>query len=64
MDVVAGQLYHLDIDKIPLLKAAKNIIQQLTYTIIVNSQNVKLEEVSKYGIDINMSPGWENYKNQ
>lgn len=64
MDVVAGQLYHLDIEKIQLLKAAKNMIQHLNYTIRVNSQIIGLEEVSRYGIDIKMSPGWENYKNR
>ena len=63
MDVVAGHLYHLNSDKIPLLRAAKDYIDKLDYTISVNSKTVNLDEVADYGIDIMMSPGWRDYNN-
>lgn len=63
MDVVAGNLYHLNSDKIPLLRAAKDYIDKLDYTISVNSKTVNLDEVADYGIDIMMSPGWKDYNN-
>ncbi|MBR1461776.1 MAG: DUF362 domain-containing protein [Prevotella sp.] len=62
MDVVAGNLYHLNLDRIPLLREAmKNVEQIDEYSIIVNSEERKLDDVSNYGIDIEMSPGWRDY---
>lgn len=63
MDVVAGNLYHINTDKVPLLKAAKESVDKLDYTITLNSKIIKLNEVADYGIDIMMSPGWRNYNN-
>ena len=63
MDVVAGSMYHLNVDKIPLLKAAKQHVDKLDYTIILNNKKINLNEVTNYGIDIIMSPGWEDYNN-
>lgn len=61
MDVVAAKLYHLNDSRIPLIREARKIIDNIDYSIIVNSKKLKLNEVSAYGIDINMSPGWEDY---
>lgn len=61
MDVVAGELYHLNSNRIPLLDYARGIVKTLKNTIIVNSKLVELEEVKNYGIDIVMSPGWVDY---
>jgi len=63
MDVVAGNLYHINTDKVPLIKAAKESVDKLDYTITLNSKIIKLNEVIDYGIDIMMSPGWKNYNN-
>ncbi|MBQ3950039.1 MAG: DUF362 domain-containing protein [Bacteroidales bacterium] len=61
LDSVAGELYHLNFNRIPLLKEARKYIADLKYTISVNSSEVMLDEVAKYGIDIKMSPGWADY---
>ncbi|MCR4965144.1 MAG: DUF362 domain-containing protein [Bacteroidales bacterium] len=63
MDVVAGELYHLNPARIPLLNAARNHIQNLKYAIKVDSKEIDLDEVKNYGIDIRMSPGWMDYNN-
>ena len=61
MDVVAGELYHLNYQRIPLLREARGFINKTEYKIVVNSEHVLLNDVAKYGIDINMSPGWVDY---
>lgn len=63
MDIVAGYLYHLNIDRIPLLKTAKNFIDGIEYSISFNSKKIMLDDVPDYGIDIMMSPGWVDYNN-
>ena len=61
MDVVAGELYHLNYQRIPLLREAHEIINKTEYSITVNSKHTLLDDVVKHGIDINMSPGWVDY---
>lgn len=61
MDVVAGELYHLNYQRIPLLREARGFINNTEYTIAVNSKQTSLNDIAKYGIDINMSPGWVDY---
>lgn len=61
MDVTAGYLYHLNIDKIPLLKESLKYVNGLDYIVLVNSKEVSLERVSDYGIDIEMTSGWKDY---
>lgn len=61
MDVVAGHLYHLNHDKIPLLREAKNILSGEEYKIVFDSKEIMMKDVSRFGIDIQMSPGWQDY---
>lgn len=61
MDVAASKLYHLDLSKIPLLREANRYIENDNNIIKVNSQEVKLEQLTAFGINIKMSPGWEDY---
>lgn len=61
IDVVAGELYHMNYQRIPLLNEARKFVDKTDYTITVNSTIVSLNEVAKYGIDILMSPGWVDY---
>lgn len=61
LDVVAGELYHLNYQRIPLLNEARKFVDKTDYTIMVNSTNISLNEVTRYGIDILMSPGWIDY---
>lgn len=61
MDVMAGELYHLNYKRIPLLREARGFIKESEYTIAFNSKHILLDDVAKYGIDISMSPGWVDY---
>lgn len=61
MDVVAGKLYHINIDKVPLLREAAKYVLKEDYSIFVNSKVVSFNDVEDFGIDIKMSPGWINY---
>lgn len=61
MDVSAGMFYHLNEDKIPLLKAAREIVDNSEYTLTLNSKKVSLTDLKEVGIDIEMSPGWLHY---
>lgn len=63
LDVVAAHLYHLNISKIPLINAAQQQLGTTDYTIIANSQKISMEDVSSFGIDIKLSPGWADYDN-
>ena len=61
MDAVAGNLYHLNHSRIPILNEARKIVDNLDYRITINSEEVSIERVLDCGIDIIMSPGWVNY---
>jgi len=61
MDTIAGELYHLNYKRIPLLNEARKFLNNIEYTITVNSTITSLDEVSQYGIDVLMSPGWVDY---
>ena len=61
MDVVAGHLYHLKIEKIPLLKEAAKLIESVKYKLLMNTKEISLNDISDYGIDITMTSGWQNY---
>ena len=63
MDVVAGHLYHLNHDRIPLLREAQKMLKGSDCKIIINSKEISLDEVAHYGIDVQMSPGWQDYNN-
>lgn len=61
MDVVAGELYHLKYNRIPLLNQARKIVNNKDYNLSVNQIPVSLDDIAEYGIDILMSPGWVEY---
>lgn len=61
MDEVAGRLFKLNLDKVPLLKEAKRINQQKTIDYYINGNKVKLVDVDAYAVDVIMPPGWVNY---
>lgn len=62
MDVVAGHLYHLDEERIPLLRTANEFVDINDCKILLDSKEATLNEVRAYGIDIRMSPGWVDYR--
>lgn len=62
-DIVAGRLLSMDVDCIPLLKAASNIISGSDCQICVNGNKASIDSLDKYSVEANMPPGWINYKN-
>lgn len=61
MDEVAGKLYKLNIDKIPLLKEVKRLNGQKSISYYVNGRKIELSDYDSYAIDVIMPPGWINY---
>lgn len=61
-DIVAGHLLSMDINCIPLLKAASNIISGSDCQICVNGNKASIDSLNSYSVKAQMSPGWINYK--
>jgi len=63
MDVAYGFLLKLKHEKIPLLKKAKELVDKMKYSISLNKNEVSMESLVDYSIDVIMPPGWQNYDN-
>lgn len=61
MDEVMGNLFHLDISRIPLLKIASQCNKDKNLEITINDKKVFMGLVREYGIDVKMSSGWVHY---
>ncbi len=61
MDEIIGYLYRMDIDKIPLLKEAKNRNINKEVELYLNGEITHLKNLLKYSTDVIMPPGWVNY---
>ncbi len=61
MDEIMGYIFSLDIDKVPLLKAAmkQNINKEKEF--IINGLIVGCESVKALKTDVRLAPGWVNY---
>lgn len=64
MDEVAGRLFKLDLDKVPLLKEAKRLNKNKSIDYYINGNKVELSAVDEYAVDVVMPPGWINYNKQ
>lgn len=64
MDEVAGRLFRLNIDKVPLLKEAKRLNQNKDIDYFINGVKCKLSDMDAYSTDVIMPPGWINYDKQ
>lgn len=64
MDIVAGTLMDLNIDKIPLLKAATDIVGGKSFTIMMNDRSVSLKDLRAYAVKAELPPGWVDYNKQ
>ncbi len=60
-DEVAGNLFKLRIDRIPLLKQAAKINTKTEYDIILNGCKVKMEDIRNVGISAEVPKGWIGY---
>lgn len=61
MDVVAGNLFNLNISRVPLLKEAQRVIENRIIRYEINGEEVSLDDIKKYSTDVKMSPGWVDY---
>lgn len=61
MDVIAGKLFSLDIEKVPLLRQANDIIKDRDVNYILNGQVVSIEEILKLKTNVQLADGWVNY---
>lgn len=62
MDIVMGYLYSLDIEKIPSLRAAKELIDLHDCDLIINQKESSIMDLEKLAVEVEMAPGWVNYK--
>lgn len=61
MDLIMGHLFSLNIDKIPNLKAAKDLLNIEKCELYINGTKSDIDDLKKYSVKVKMSPGWENY---
>jgi len=59
MDLIVGNIFRLNIDKIPLLKEAQKMVKD--YSIYLNGKKISIEEINNISLDVIMPPGWTNY---
>lgn len=64
MDEVAGRLFKLNLDKIPLLKEAKRLNDNKNIEYLINGNKVRLSDVDEFAVDVLMPPGWTNYNKE
>ncbi len=61
MDEVAGLLFNLNLDRIPLLKESKRLNKEKDIDYYINGAKVNLDDVRKYSTDVVLPPGWVDY---
>lgn len=59
MDLIVGNIFRLNIDKIPLLKEAKKMVKD--YSIYLNGKKISIEDINDISMEVIMPPGWTNY---
>ena len=60
-DICAATLMEFDIDKISLLRNAKDIIKDKQIHILLNEKDINLKELSSLSIQTQAAPGWLGY---
>jgi uncharacterized protein (DUF362 family) len=63
-DLVHATIMGLELDKIPLLQAAKDIANGESTNLLLNGKVVKLAEFRSIALNAIMPPGWVSYKDQ
>ena len=64
MDEVAGRLFRLNQEKVPLLKEANRLNQVKKIEYFLNGKECDLSDFDDYSMDVIMPPGWVNYNKQ
>ena len=61
MDVVAGKLFRLNIDRIPLLKVANKLIQDIDLKLVIDGKESTIRDLEDISTSVLMPPGWVDY---
>ncbi len=61
MDVIAGLLFNLNIEKIPLLKIANKLTQNIDLKLTINGVDSTIDDIKEISTDVLMPPGWIDY---
>lgn len=61
MDIVAGSIMGMNIDKIPLLKNASKWIENKSFSINLNNRDIDIKDLKSISVKAIMPPGWMNY---
>ena len=61
MDIVAGQLMGMEVEKISLLRNAKDWLKDKLCLLTVNQKQTEISDLEKYTVKAIMPPGWLNY---
>jgi len=64
MDEVAGRLFRLNIERIPLLKEAKRLNHDRIIDYYIDGVKCNLSDIDAYSTNVIMPPGWVNYDKQ
>lgn len=64
MDIVAGRLLGLDVEKIPLVNAAIHILGDAPKELTLNGKNISMNDLNKYSVKAEMPPGWVDYNKE
>lgn len=64
MDELAGHLFRLNIDRVPLLKAARDINSTKQIEYYINGVRSQLNDADRFSTDVILPPGWINYEKQ
>ena len=61
MDVAMGEIFGLNIDKVPLLKESRQLNKQKEQHYYLNGVEVDFDQVRQLKTNVILSAGWENY---
>lgn len=60
-DEIAGYLFKLDLDKIPLLREAKSLNEKKEKIIMIDNREVSIDDVKHIGVEAQVPSGWVGY---
>lgn len=61
MDEIAGRLFKLNIDNVPLLKEARRQNAEKEFDLFINGEAATFDSIDDMAVDVILPPGWINY---
>ena len=61
VDIIAGHLLSMQIDRIPNLKAAKDLLDLDSCRLVINGKLSSYDDLKEISVKAKMAPGWVNY---